>query len=90
MPIDEQDVGEKLMIADEMKVDKLQTGKKIQSLMEKNGDSVQVLSQRTELSKSAIRNYINGNNPPSLQNLGVIANIYNVSIADIVVYRREK
>lgn len=29
------------MIADEMKVDKLQTGKKIQSLMEKNGDSVQ-------------------------------------------------
>lgn len=44
------------MIADEMKVDKLQTGKKIQSLMEKNGDSVQVLSQRIGLSKSAIRN----------------------------------
>jgi len=78
------------MIADEMKVDKLQTGKKIRSLMEKNGDSVQGLSQRIGLSKSAIRNYINGNNPPSLQNLGVIANIYNVSIADIVVYRREK
>ena len=79
-----------VIIADEMKVDKLQTGKKIQSLMEKNGDSVQGLSQRIGLSKSAIRNYINGNNPPSLQNLGVIANIYNVSIADIVVYRREK
>lgn len=44
------------MIADEMKVDKLQTGKKIRSLMEKNGDSVQVLSQRIGLSKSAIRN----------------------------------
>ena len=44
------------MIADEMKVDKLQTGKKIRSLMEKNGDSVQVLSQRIVLSKSAIRN----------------------------------
>ena len=78
------------MIADEMKVDKIQTGRKIRNLMEKNGDSVHVLSQRTGLSKSAIRNYINVNNPPSLQNLGVIANIYNVSIADIVVYRREK
>lgn len=44
------------MIADEMKVDKLQTGKKIRSLMEKNGDSVQVLSQWIGLSKSAIRN----------------------------------
>lgn len=44
------------MIADEMKVDKLQTGKKIRSLMKKNGDSVQVLSQRIGLSKSAIRN----------------------------------
>lgn len=44
------------MIADEMKVDKLQTGKKIRSLMEKNGDSVQVLSQRIGLSKSEIRN----------------------------------
>lgn len=44
------------MIADEMKVDKLQTGKKIRSLMEKNGDLVQVLSQRIGLSKSAIRN----------------------------------
>ena len=88
--IDKPDVRGKIMIADEMKVDKLQTGKKIQSLMEINGDSVQVLSQRTGLSQSAIRNYINGNNPPSLQNLGVIANIYNVSIADIVVYRREK
>ena len=44
------------MIADEMKVDKLQTGKKIRSLMEKNGDSVQVLSQRIGLSKSSIRN----------------------------------
>lgn len=63
------------MIADEMKVDKLQTGKKIQSLMEKNGDSVQGLSQRIGLSKSAIRNYINGNNPPSLQNLGVAINL---------------
>ena len=42
------------MIADEMKVDKLQTGKKIQSLMEKNGDSVQGLSQRIGLSKSCL------------------------------------
>lgn len=32
---DERDVRGKLMIADEMKVDKLQTAKKIQSLMEK-------------------------------------------------------
>lgn len=64
--------------------------KKDTKFMEKMEIQFRALSQRIGLSKSAIRNYINGNNPPSLQNLGVIANIYNVSIADIVVYRREK
>ena len=78
------------MIADEMKVDKIQTGERIKNLMKKSGDTVLSLSQITGLSKSAIRNYINGKNPPSLQNLGVIADIYRVSISDIVVYKREK
>lgn len=78
------------MIGDEITVDKIQTGKKIRQLMEKKGDSVWTLSQITGLSKSAIRNYINGKNPPSLQNLGVIADIYGVEISDIVVYRKEK
>ena len=78
------------MIADEMKVDKIQTGERIKNLMKKSGDTVLFLSQITGLSKSAIRNYINGKNPPSLQNLGVIADIYRVSISDIVVYKREK
>lgn len=69
------------MIADEMKVDKVQTGKRIKKLMDE---------KITGLSKSAIRNYINGKNPPSLQNLGVIADIYSVNISEIVVYRKEK
>lgn len=55
------------MIADEMKVDKVQTGKRIKKLMDEKGDTVLTLSQITGLSKSAIRNYINGKNPPSLQ-----------------------
>ena len=37
-----------------------------------------------------IADYINGKNPPSLQNLGVIADIYSVNISEIVVYRKEK
>lgn len=78
------------MLVDEMKVDKVKTGEKIKSLMEKRGDKVSNLSQITGLSNSAIRNYINGKNPPSLQNLGVIADVYGVSISDIVVYKREK
>ncbi len=78
------------MIADEMKVDKVQTGKRIKKLMDEKGDTVLTLSQITGLSKSAIRNYINGKNPPSLQNLGVIADIYSVNISEIVVYRKEK
>lgn len=48
------------MIADEMKVDKVQTGKRIKKLMDEKGDTVLTLSQITGLSKSAIRNYING------------------------------
>lgn len=78
------------MIADEMKVDKVQTGKRIKKLMDEKGDTVLTLSQITGLSKSAIRTYINGKNPPSLQNLGVIADIYSVNISEIVVYRKEK
>lgn len=78
------------MIADEMKVDKVQTAKRIKKLMDEKGDTVLTLSQITGLSKSAIRNYINGKNPPSLQNLGVIADIYSVNISEIVVYRKEK
>ena len=50
------------MIADEMKVDKVQTGKRIKKLMDEKGDTVLTLSQITGLSKSAIRNYINGKN----------------------------
>lgn len=78
------------MIMDEMKVDKIQTGEKIRCLMEEEGDSVLALSKRMGVSTNAIRNYIKGKNPPSLQNLGVIADIYKVSISDIVVYKKEK
>lgn len=79
-----------MMIADEMKVDKIKTGLNIRKLMQKYGHSVVMLSDITGLSPSAIRNYINGKNPPSLQNLGVIADVYDVSISEIVVYRKEK
>lgn len=37
------------MIADEMKVDKVQTGKRIKKLMDEKGDTVLTLSQITGL-----------------------------------------
>lgn len=78
------------MKVDEMKVDKEKTGKRIQKLMKEKNHTIADLSRITGLSLSAIRNYINGKNPPSLQNLGVIADVYKVNISEIVVYRMEK
>lgn len=78
------------MKVDEMKVDKEKTGKRIQKLMKEKNHTIADLSRITGLSLSSIRNYINGKNPPSLQNLGVIADVYKVNISEIVVYRMER
>ena len=71
------------MLVDEIKVDVEAMGIKIRELMILNHHSVEDFANGTGLSKSAIRNYINGKNPPSLQNIGVISKFYHVSVADI-------
>lgn len=78
------------ILADEVRVDIIKTGKNIARLMELSGHNLETLSDLTGLSKSAIRNYINGKNPPSLRNLGVIAHVYDVDIAQIIAYTKER
>ena len=77
------------ILADEVRVDIIKTGKNIARLMELSGHSLEMLSDLTGLSKSAIRNYINGKNPPSLRNLGVIAYVYDINISQIIAYTWE-
>lgn len=77
------------MLVDEIEVDVQKTADNIKKFMKKQKLSRSELGRKTGLTRGCISNYTNGYNPPSLTNLGVIAEVLNVGIGDIVVYKRK-
>lgn len=76
------------MYVDICEVDTVATGKNIEALMKSKKHTVADLAELTGLTQGAIRNYIVGRNTPKLQNLGMIAEVYKVDIAKIVVFKK--
>lgn len=78
------------MLVGEMKVDLGKTAENIKNYMKKQDLSRSDLGRITGLTRGCISNYTNGYNPPSLVNLGVLAEVLGVNISEIVVYKKEE
>lgn len=72
----------------DLTIDTIATGQNIKKLMKAHNHSVAQLSKLSGLSQTTITNYRSGYNAPTLHNLCVLADIYNILISDIVVYRK--
>lgn len=70
-------------------VDVKETGRKLRCLMEKNKYTPKTLSERTQISISAIYNHINGYNAPSHYHMGIYKEVLNASLDEMIVYKKE-
>lgn len=77
------------MLADEVKIDLKKTSENIKTYMKQQNLTRSDLGRKTGLTRGCISNYTNGYNPPSLVNLGVLAEALGVNISEIVVYKKE-
>lgn len=70
-------------------IDMEQTGKRIQELCELNQVDIQKLADYFSISKQTIKYWFSGRNIPSFEHLKALSLIFNLSVEDIIVLKKE-
>ena len=72
-------------------INMIETGKKIKSLAEENNISVNKIQEFCGLSSfQAVYKWFNGKAIPTVDNLGILANLFNVSIDDLLIFDKRE
>ncbi len=71
-------------------IDREETGRKIQHVMEAHGHTIRSLSAEMGLTYQAVHYYLSGKKMPTLDNIVSMAEILHVKVDDLLATKREE